>query len=868
MTLTPLRSRRRVLAAIATALAASFVPVAGPGVGPGGGVVPGPAALAAQERPPEVRLRGFVAEVDDGHALWLNPAGLAIRPGWDLFTEVSYDAADFLSDPAFRQALVGARLGGLSLGYRHDRFREDHPLPGAGDPDVSARRRGEAWTVGLGGGTRSVALGAAATFHRVGERVRTYDLGALWRPARWLSVGAAWHDPGATTVRGQPGMDELVGGVSLRPAGDLLTASFQTRAGRPGEVVAGVGGVAGVAGVGGVGGVDVASPGREVTGHDAGLRLLTPWGLELFGRLELDADVAVRDYAVGVQVRMPSSMNQWSARRPRAGGSTVHSVSGLTHGTRDPRALWSPRSVGTATIGGSYVDERPVGLVLFGDPGRGAQPLIRSIRQATRDPGNRALLLRVRPLSGNFIGPVTALHQEIRGEVARYRAETGRPVVAFLDGHVGAAELYLAAVADEVVAPRLAMVTVLGVSFELQRLRRTFERFGISWDALTAGEYKSTFHSHYTEASTPEQAAWIDMLVEGSFEELVAGIAQGRGLAPERVRELMDAPPLTAAAALDAGYIDRIADWEEVREHARELARGAGIRDLREARLRDERWGTPPTIVVVNAHGAITSGESSRNPLGGAATMGSETVSRQLREAADVPGVRAIVLRVTSPGGSAVASDEILAAIRYVREEKGIPVIASMGDMAASGGYWISMHADTILASPLTLTGSIGVVGAIPVLEALMDTLRVNNEVWSRGRFAEGMTLSRHRTPEEMALFERMLDATYDVFLTEVAAGRGLPMDSVRALAGGRVWWGRDAEPVGLVDGMGGLEHAIAVAAERVGIDSPYRVVRLREGSGQLVHRLVQWVGLDGVALLRLPGLTGDVAGAPELRTR
>jgi protease IV len=867
MTLMPVRTRlRRVLAAIATAAAASFVPLAGPGAWPGAGagavqgagmlpgMLPGLAALAAQERPPEVRLRGFVSEVDDGHALWLNPAGLGIRPGWDLFTEVSYDAADFLSDPAFRQALVGARLGGLSLGYRHDRFRADHPLPPAGDPDVSAHTRGEAWTVGLGGGTRSLALGAAATFHRVGERARTYDLGALWRPARWVSVGAAWHDPGATTVRNQPGLDELVGGVSLRPAGELLTASFQTRAGRPGDVV-------------GEGGV-VQRPGREVTGHDAGLRLLTPWGLELFGRLELDPDVAVRDYAVGVQVRMQSSMSQWSARRPRAGGSTVHSLSGLSHGMRDPRALWSPRSVGTATLGGRYVDERPVGLVLLGDPGRAAQPLIRSIRQAARDPGNRALLLRVQPLSGNFIGPITALHQEIRGEVERYRAETGRPVVAFLDGHVGAAELYLAAAADEVVAPRLAMVTVLGVSFELQRLRRTFERFGISWDALTAGEYKSTFHSHYTAESTPEQAAWIDMLVERSFEELVAGIAHGRGLAPERVRELMDAPPLTAAAALEAGYIDRIADWEETREHAEELGRGAGIQDLREARLRDERWGTPPTIVVVNAHGAITGGESSRNPLGGAATMGSQTVSRQLRDAADVAGVRAIVLRVTSPGGSAVASDEILSAIRYVREEKGIPVIASMGDMAASGGYWISMHADTILASPLTLTGSIGVVGAIPVLEALMDTLRVNNEVWSRGRYAEGMTLSRHRTPEEMALFERMLDATYDVFLNEVAAGRDLPVDSVRALAGGRVWWGRDAEPVGLVDGMGGLEHAIAVAAERAGIETPYRVVRLREGSGQLVHRLVQWVGLDGVALLRLPGLTGDAAGAPELRAR
>ncbi len=795
-----------------------------------------PVRLAAQERPPLVRLRSFVAEVDDADALWVNPAGLAVRPGIDFYTELSYSADAFLEDPRFHQALLGLRLGGLAFGYRHDRFP-------AGDP-VGDHTRGDAYTLGLGTGNRAFALGAAATWHRVGPRARTYDLGALWRPARWLSVGAAWHDPGATTVRGQPGVDELVGGISLRPMGELLTASFQTHAGRP------------------------AGTSREITGHAAGLRVLTPLGIELFGQLDLDQDAALRDYAVGVRLRMPTSMSQWSARRPRDGGATTHSLTGLSHTTRDPRALLAPRAIGTVTIGGTYVDERPRGLVLFGDPGRGAQPLIEAIRQAADETGNRGLLLRVQPLSGGFIGPITALHQEIRAEVERYRAQTGRPVVAYLDGQIGAAELYLASAADEVGAPRLAMVTVLGVNFELQRLRRTFERFGISWDAVTAGDYKATFHGHYTAESTPEQAAWIDMLVERAFDELVSGIATGRSMAPESVRELIDSPPLTAAAAVDAGYIDHVGDWEDARDRVQDLTGRVRERALRVARQRDERWGTPPTIVVINAHGAITTGRSRRNPLGGAVTMGSETISRQLRAAADVPGVRAIVLRVHSPGGSAVASDEILAAVRHVREERRIPVFASMSDMAASGGYWISMHADTILASPLTLTGSIGVVGAIPVLEALMDTLRINNETWSRGRLADAMTVTRHRTPEEMALFEQMIDATYDVFIAEVAAGRDLPQDSVRAMAGGRVWWGRDASPAGLVDELGGLQDAIALAASRAGIDEPYRVVRIREGTGQLIHRLAQWVGVDGGPLLRVPWLTTEESGAPQLRLR
>jgi protease IV len=804
------------------------------------------APLHAQDRPPEVRLRSFVSETDDADALWVNPAGLTMRPGSDLYTEFSYGAGGFLSEPRFRQALVGLRLGGLGLGYRHDRFPGEPP-PALPAPEW-VHRRGDAYTAGLGLGSRAFALGGAATWHRVGPRATTWDLGALVRPFRWASLGVAWHDPGAPTVRYHARTEQIVGGFSLRPFGELLTASVQTRWGREAGQLRRDG---------------------DVIGHDAGLRLLTPFGLELFGNLELNPDRELRDYSLGLRLRMPTSMNQWAVRRPRHGDGAVHALSGLAHSTRDPRALLAPRTVGRATIGGSYVDERPVGFILFGDPGRAAQPLIQSIRQATEDPGNRALLLRIQPLSGNFIGPISALHQEIRGEILRYRERTGRPVVAFLDGHVGAAELYLASAADELIAPRLAMVLVLGVNFELQRMRNTFEKFGISWDALTAGEYKATFHSHYTEASTPAQAAWIDMLVQRAFDELVAGIADGRDLAPDRVRGIIDAPPVTAAAALEAGYIDAIGDYEHAEERTRELAGRGSLRDLRLTRRREERWGTPPTIVVVNAHGVITGGRSRRNPLGGAATMGSETVAGQLRAAARVPGVRAVVLRVNSPGGSAVASDEILAAIRFVREEQEVPVFASMGDMAASGGYWISMHADTIVASPLTLTGSIGVVGAIPVLEALMDTLRINNETWSRGEFAGSMSLARHRTPEELELFERMLDATYDVFVTEVAAGRGLPEDSVRALAAGRVWWGRDAGPAGLVDTLGGLQDAIAIAAARAGIREPYRVVRLREGSGQLVHRLVQWVGLDGASRLPGPRLpAGEADGRPQLRVR
>lgn len=781
----------------------------------------GPSWLLAQARPAELELQRFIGEADDVDALWLNPAGLGLRPGAAILTHFGFSGLDRASLGSPRQSLLGVRLGGFGFGYRHDRFDREEAV---------VRRRADSYTAALSGGHAGFAVGLARSWYRGGPRAAAWDVGALWRPANWLSMAAAWRDIGGVEVGGVDQPARLLAGVSLRPVGQRLTLSVQS------EYALGAG---------------------ELLRHDVGLRLLLPIGAELLAGVNMGADAAVQEFRIGLQLLRRGGSTELSFSSPRAGGTRA-GITGMTHSAVRLSPAASPLVVGSGRIarlklGGGYIDHPPSGFSLVSGP-PAIQPILTALRQARVDPATRGLFLRIQPLAGGFIGPVTALHQELRAEMDAFR-QAGKPVVAFIESVAGPAELYVAAGADEIIMPRLALVALLGVHLEIQRLGGALGRFGIGWDTLAAGEYKTAFQSLFTDSATQAQYAWIDGLVDRAFQELVDGIVAGRGLTPDSVLSLLDSPPATVMAAVAAGLIDAAGDEEAAEERIRELAAAKEFVELEPVQLRRERWGLPPAVVVVDARGPIVSGQSRRDPLFGSSTMGSRTVARQLRNAAAVRGVRAVVLRVDSPGGSAVASDEISDAVRWLREEEGLPVVASMGDMAASGGYWISMLADAIVADPLTLTGSIGVVFAAPVLEGLLDSLEVNTERWTRGSHAALLSVTRHRSAEEMAWLRSAMDYTYDAFIEGVAEGRGLPVDSVHGLAGGRVWFGRDAQRVGLVDELGGLGRAVELAAELGGVTEPYRVVRQVSAAPTLPPAL-------------LPGLRAASPGAAPLAER
>jgi protease-4 len=374
---------------------------------------------------------------------------------------------------------------------------------------------------------------------------------------------------------------------------------------------------------------------------------------------------------------------------------------------------------------------------------------------------------------------------------------------------------------------------MIAVSLELNRLKRLFAKLGIDWDWYTAGDYKSSFHSYYTDTTTAAQEEVLRSLVEESYRLLVEAIGEGRGISQEKMLGIANGRVYMHEEAVNLGLIDAVGWEDEAREALGQLT---GAREPRETRTTslsrrkywNERWKPAPVVAVVGAYGSIRSGKSKQDFFRGGRTMGSRTVVNQLKAASRYPDVRAIVFRVDSGGGSALASDEILKEIRRIQREIEIPVIISMSNVAGSGGYWISMHGDEVFADPFTITGSIGVVYAKPVIQRLYEKIGVTNEVYKVGEHADALSLRRMMTEEEREYLGEIIDGMYEHFIEQVAEGRNMDPDHVRDLAGGRVYFGTQALEINLVDRLGGLKDAIDYAATESGIGEDYRTVYFR----------------------------------------
>jgi protease-4 len=330
-------------------------------------------------------------------------------------------------------------------------------------------------------------------------------------------------------------------------------------------------------------------------------------------------------------------------------------------------------------------------------------------------------------------------------------------------------------------------------------------------------------------------------VLDDVFGRMLADVAAARRLAPERLRELVDHGLHSAEQAKQAGLLDEVLWPDEVEGWLRSVTRrrvGLGGPYRPEAPRRAQRWGRPPVIEIVRVQGAIVSGKSRSGPLDDEGLAGAETIVRDLRRAAEDGDVKAIVVRVDSPGGDGLASDLVWREVVRARARK--PVIASMGDAAASGGYLVAVGADAIVAEPSTLTGSIGVFALKPDLSGLLGKLSVGREAFARGETAQLESVAKPWTPAERRAVERQVDVFYRLFLERVAEGRKLPLLEIEPLAGGRVWTGRQAFERRLVDRLGSLEDALALARERAGIPASERVEVRREGSGSELGAAVQ----------------------------
>jgi len=335
------------------------------------------------------------------------------------------------------------------------------------------------------------------------------------------------------------------------------------------------------------------------------------------------------------------------------------------------------------------------------------------------------------------------------------------------------------------------------------------------------GDYKTATNQLTEKTMTPAHREMAESLNADSFEQLIRAIADGRKKAEADVRALVDQGPFLAADAKAAGLVDAVAYEDEVRDSLKKAGKDAGQVDLADyTRISASSLGLNkgPRIAVIFASGTIVSGGSGYDPLNGL-IIGSETIAESIRKVRKDDRVRAIILRIDSPGGSAVASDVIWRELMLARTDKpGKPIVVSMSDLAASGGYYIAVAAPTIVAEPGTLTGSIGIFGGKIVAGGTYGKLGMNIESVSKGRYAELNSPVRPYNKDERAKVEQQLQSFYDLFIERVAESRHLSPDRVDEIARGRVWTGRQAKDIGLVDELGGLSRAVALAKQKARI--------------------------------------------------
>src|SRR5215469_15385465 len=457
------------------------------------------------------------------------------------------------------------------------------------------------------------------------------------------------------------------------------------------------------------------------------------------------------------------------------------------------------------------------------------------LRRARDDDRVAVLVAR---LGGKGIG--LAAVQELRRAVTEF-AEAGKATVAWAEsfGEFSASNVqyYLATAFEKIWLQPSGDLGLTGIAVERVFLRGLLDKFEAEFEVAKRHEYKSAAEQlterHFSGPAKEE----TERLAESVTEQLVQAIAERRGLGREQVSELIDAGPFLAARAQAEGLVDQLGYRDEVYAEARKLA-GADAAVLylgryQRAKVLAERArrtvatlpGAPePGVALIYATGPIRRGRSGRGPVSGH-SMGSDTIAAAIRGAVRDEQIRAIVLRVNSPGGSYVASDTIWREVVRARAG-GMPVVVSMGDVAASGGYYISMAADQIIAQPGTITGSIGVLTGKPVLGGALGRAGVTGDRIVQGAHAAMYSSLEPFSDSEWALVNDWLDHIYADFTAKVASGRGMTAEQVHEVAKGRVWTGADALAHGLIDELGGIDDATAAARQRAGL-SPTAPVRV-----------------------------------------
>ncbi len=485
------------------------------------------------------------------------------------------------------------------------------------------------------------------------------------------------------------------------------------------------------------------------------------------------------------------------------------------------------RSTLVLRIGGQLAElppDLPVGPFIGNVRPPSLRTLVENINKARVDPRISALIVAPSRIGVPYWGKI----QEIRAAIADFK-RSGKPAVAYLE-YGGDREYFLATACDKIFLMPTSTLDLAGVATYELFLRGTLDKIGAYPDLHHIGDYKTATNQMTEKTFTAAHREMTESLNRDTYDQMVRAIADGRRKSEAEVRSLLDEGPFLADAAVRAGLVDDTAYEDQLDDKVRfngAEKRLVETRDYNQIDPTSLGLNKGPRIAVLYAVGIIVSGRSGYDPVNGP-VVGSDTFVEYLRRIRSDPKVKAIVLRIDSPGGSTIASDVMWRELMVTRDARpDRPLVASMSDLAASGGYYIAMPAQVIVADPGTLTGSIGIFGGKIVTGGVYQKLGANIESVATGRNADMNSPVRPFNESERAKLEEQLQSFYDQFVGKVAQSRHSTPEKIHAVAQGRVWTGRQARQIGLVDELGGLGRAVAIAKQRarIPVDSEVELV-------------------------------------------
>jgi len=462
----------------------------------------------------------------------------------------------------------------------------------------------------------------------------------------------------------------------------------------------------------------------------------------------------------------------------------------------------------------------------FGGPDQSLTGLVMQLKKAKVDTRIKAVILDI-DMSGVGWGKA----EEIRDAIADFRTSS-KPVYAYMEFGLNK-EYYIATACDKIFVPPPGELFITGLAADVMFFRGSLDKLGIYPEIYQIGKYKSAGDMFTQKKMTDAHREYVNSLLDDLYNRYVTAIAQARHKTPDEVRQLIDNAPYNAAKAKEAGLIDETVYRDQL---DKQIKAQLGYKDSDQfapVRAADYREVPPESlglnkgekIAVIYATGDIGSGRSQNSPSG-EQSIGSDTLAKAVTDAAEDKSIKAIVIRVDSPGGSGLASDIIWPAVDAANKKK--PVVVSMSDVAASGGYYISASASKIVAQPSTITGSIGVVAGKPVMRGFYDWLGISNEYVLRGKQAGMFRETEKFSDSERAKFEDWIKTTYyGDFVPKVARGRNKDAQYIDSVGQGRVWTGAQAKDRGLVDEFGGLDRAVEVAKQLAKIPADKGVERV-----------------------------------------